>query len=130
MKLWLDDIRDPAAYGRIGWTWAKTADEAIAYLQTGEVLQASLDHDLAWEHYPWNDTGQPYTERTGYDVVCWMEENNVWPPLGTTVHSANLVGRARMEAVINKHLCPRCQGSGVCGCCNASCEYCAGTGNV
>ena len=104
MKLWLDDIRDPVLFGKTGWTWAKTADEAITLLKTGEVIKASLDHDLGVRStLGLNDYGVAPYEQTGYDVVCWMEENNVWPIEGVTVHSSNPVGRKRMEQVINKH---------------------------
>jgi hypothetical protein len=103
MKLWLDDVRDPVMYGYAGWEWVRTAKEAIELLKTGRVTQASLDHDLEWEHYPWNDNGEPYKEMCGYDVVCWMEANDVWPINGTRVHSANPVGRLRMQQVIDKH---------------------------
>lgn len=97
MNLWLDDIRDPAAHGCIGWHWVKTADEAIEALKTGEVLRASLDHDLSEAA----TLGMPAkNERTGYTVVCWMEENNVWPPRGVRVHSMNPVGKDRMVGVI------------------------------
>jgi|SRR5579859_1576071 len=106
MKLWLDDVREPWKFGAVGFHWAKTADEAIELLKTGKVTFASLDHDLAWEHYSWNDTGEPYKEKTGYDVVCWMEENNVWPKDGVVVHSMNPVGRVKMEEVIR-----RCKGN-------------------
>jgi hypothetical protein len=99
MKLWLDDIRDPVQHGHIGWVWARTAKEAIQYLQTGEVEQASLDHDLSVE----DTLGMPQGALTGYDVVSWMEENGVWPRLGTRVHSMNPAGRSRMEAVIQKN---------------------------
>jgi hypothetical protein len=98
MKLWLDDIRDPAHFGCVGWTWAKTADEAIAYLKTGEVTEASLDHDLSVEASIGSADWR--TEVTGYDVVCWMEEHNVWPRNGTRVHSMNPAGKARMEYAI------------------------------
>lgn len=97
MKLWLDDLRDPNHHGHIGWTWVKTAEEAIAALQTGTVEEASLDHDLTVEQ----TLGRFSDEPTGYTVVCWMEEHNVWPPGGTRVHSMNPVGRARMQTVIN-----------------------------
>lgn len=106
MKLWLDDIREPWKHGCLGWEWAKTADEAIALLKTGKVTEASLDHDLAPEHYcPVDKLEIPIIrgEKTGYDVVCWMEANNVWPVDGVRVHSMNPVGRARMQAVINNH---------------------------
>ena len=44
MKLWLDDTR-PAPDG---WTWAKTADEAVSLVnQHGKTItEVSLDHDL------------------------------------------------------------------------------------
>jgi hypothetical protein len=104
MKLWLDDVREPWKHGCLGWEWAKTATEAIALLQTGKVTEASLDHDLAPEHYPWSGVPLERCHGTGYDVVVWMEEHNVWPPNGVRVHSMNPVGRARMEAVIAKHM--------------------------
>lgn len=85
IKLWLDDIR-PAPKG---FTWAKTAEEAIAHLATGDVKLCSLDHDLE-------------DELTGYDVLTWMEESvakGIWyGPLPTIlVHSANPPARKRMQ---------------------------------
>lgn len=104
ISLWLDDVREPWRFGRVGWVWAKTAEEAIEILKTGRVIRASLDHDLSWEHYPWNQVNpQEYKQKTGYDVVCWMEENNVWPRRGVEVHSMNPVGRQRMQQVIDRH---------------------------
>ena len=85
MKLWLDDIR-PAPRD---FTWAKTAEEAIAHLATGDVTLCSLDHDLE-------------TDMTGYDVLEWMERSvaeGIWyGPLPTIlVHSANPPARKRMQ---------------------------------
>jgi len=99
MKLWLDDIRPPWKHGYVGWEWVKTADEAIELLKTGNVTEASLDHDLSVEATLGNPS--PH-EKTGYTVVCWMEENNVWPSR-VNVHSLNPVGRRRMMDVIQKH---------------------------
>jgi hypothetical protein len=116
MILWLDDIRDPKDHGFPDAVWAKNYWQAIAVLKTGDVVSASLDHDIgACEkctelglHV--GDMLTPETTfynncphaRTGYDVLCWMEENNVWPPEGVQVHTANPVGRARMQQVVNK----------------------------
>ncbi len=98
--LWLDDVREPWKHGFVGAEWCKTADEAIALLKTGRVERASLDHDLSEEA----TIGQPKAgEKTGYTVVCWMEENNIWPPGGVRVHSMNPVGRVRMQQVIDAH---------------------------
>lgn len=100
MMLWLDDIRPPWKYGYIGAEWCKTAEEAIALLATGKITFASLDHDLS----EMATIGQPSTgEKTGYTVVCWMEENKIWPKDGVRVHSMNPVGRARMEQVLRRY---------------------------
>jgi hypothetical protein len=98
MRLWLDDIRPPWKYGCIGWHWAKTAQEAIDALKTGKVEEASLDHDLT----ELRTLGQDDGSETGFDVVLWMEANNVWPPLGVKVHSFNPLGKQRMEKVIGR----------------------------
>ena len=99
MKLWLDDVRDPAYHGRIGYVWAKTYFEAIEYLRTGEVTIADLDHDLGIL----STLGYINKELTGYDVVTWMEMSGIWPKDGVFVHSMNPVGKRRMEQVINKY---------------------------
>lgn len=94
IRLFLDDIRVPtwAEHHRDpkDWTVVRTYEEAVELLKTGDVVEATLDHDL----------GQ---DVTGYDLVCWMEENNVWPREGTRVHSANPSGSAAMRRVIRKH---------------------------
>ena len=100
IRLWLDDVRDPAAHGRVGWLWVQTAEQAIRLLKTGRVIEADLDHDLSIEA----TLGCPKPdEQTGYTVVCWMEENDSWPENGVHVHSMNPAGRARMMQVIDRH---------------------------
>jgi hypothetical protein len=99
MRLWLDDVREPWKHGYILSEWVRTYEEAVNMLETGMITFASLDHDLSVEAA----CGQPCSEKTGYDVVCWMELHNVWPKDGVVVHSMNPVGRARMQQVIDKH---------------------------
>ena len=99
MRLWLDDIREPWKHGFLACEWAKTADRAIELLQAGEVTFASLDRDLTVRQMMGEDDG----EKTGEDVLRWMETNNVWPPGGVVVHSRNQEAKARMQAVIDKH---------------------------
>jgi hypothetical protein len=60
---------------------------------------ASLDHDLSIAA----TMGQPCRELTGYDVVLYMEEHDIWPPRGVAVHSMNPAGAARMRQVIHRH---------------------------
>jgi hypothetical protein len=94
VRLWLDDIR-PAPKG---WYWATSAEEAWDVLQGCYVTEASLDHDLG-----------DVTKWTGYDLVLalarYKEEYglNYWPLSKPQVHSANPVGRANMQAVIDRY---------------------------
>lgn len=77
---------------------AFTAPEAIELLKTGKVTHLSLDHDLG-----------PAEAGTGYDVCLFVEQKvfeksfdfkNPFVPPVMTVHSANPVGRQRMEVAI------------------------------
>lgn len=71
--------------------------------KTGRVTEASLDHDLAWDHYPQNGIEQKSNVMTGYDVCCWLEKNPQYLPQdGVTVHSMNPVGKERMKQVIDR----------------------------
>jgi hypothetical protein len=93
VKVWLDDLREAPA----GWVRVMTPEEAIELLRAGEVTELSLDHDLGL------DTEE--AERTGYGVLLWLEwqvaeERWSFPLPSIRVHSANPVGRARMERAI------------------------------
>lgn len=95
MKVWLDDRR-PAPEG---WVHAKTPDEVIDLLRSGEVEEISLDHDLGL-------VDQDGREITGYDVLTWIENE-----LGSGraafqvprihVHSANAAVYTRMTQAID-----------------------------
>lgn len=87
MKLWLDDIR-PAP---IGWTLATTAAKAIEILAVFEVEEISFDHDLGI------DGGD------GAQVAAWVEQQaatNGGTVPAWAIHSANPVGRARIQAAM------------------------------
>lgn len=119
MKLWLDDER-PAPEG---WIWVKTGQEAIAILDdlgsaTGELTHMSFDHDLADVHYDYFMAGQILAadhpmrdfaraeaakEMTGYDVLLWMAEHNVWPTKACHVHTHNVARQKAMCGVINRY---------------------------
>lgn len=85
IKIYLDDERPaPSAWIAVRWP-----EEAIALLETGEVAELSLDHDLG-------DDGHG----TGYDVILWIEEavaTRGFGPPRITVHSANSSAREKME---------------------------------
>jgi len=98
VDLWIDDVRE-CPY--IGWVWAKNYDEAIEILKTNKVRQCSIDHDLSFLQY--RNMYDPFTEKTGYDIVLWMEENDIWPEEVPIVHSHNPVGAKRMADVISNY---------------------------
>jgi hypothetical protein len=85
MKVYLDDERKtPLGWQRIYWP-----SEAIPLLESGDVEEISLDHDLGDD-----------ARGTGYDVVLWIEEavaTRGFVPPKITVHSANSSARAKME---------------------------------
>ncbi|MGO4809179.1 cyclic-phosphate processing receiver domain-containing protein [Cupriavidus sp. 2MCAB6] len=88
MKVYLDDERPTPA----GWTRAYWPSETIALLETGEVTDLSLDHDLGDDE-----------RGTGYDVILWIEEavalRDFVPPR-ITVHSSNASAAEKMRAGI------------------------------
>lgn len=85
VKVFLDDERTtPTGWIRVYWP-----DEAIALLETGQVAEISLDHDLGDDE-----------RGTGYHVVLWIEEAVVsrgFIPPKMYVHSANSSARQKME---------------------------------
>jgi len=106
IKLWVDDIRTPPDKS---WIWARSYQEAIYELSLGNVTLISLDHDLGVQkeskyiNTPHVDT----SIKTGYDVICWIEESVYYDRLDLPMmlcHSMNPVGRKRIETVINKLL--------------------------
>ena len=91
----MDDIRhDPQRYEDENEVWIiqRKAEDVIRLLKKGVVNDLSLDHDMG------------PGELTGYELLCWMEKNNIWPRGNVYVHSANPSGADKMRAVINRYL--------------------------
>lgn len=86
MKVFLDDIRTPPDKD---WVLVRYPNEVVDLILAGGVTHISLDHDLGNDDFG-----------TGYDVILWLEEqvyfDRVIPPT-ITIHSANPVGRKKME---------------------------------
>ena len=106
VKIWLDDERDPSEWlphmpwmrGRDPaiepWTWVKDAHAAVRTLESQDVDEVSLDHDLGERE----DVGE------GYDVLAWIEEKvhedeRYLPPI-LHVHTSNTGARDRMESAV------------------------------
>ncbi len=85
MKVFLDDEREAPE----GWLQVRWPDEAIGLLETGNVTEIILDHDLGDDE-----------RGTGYDAILWIEEavalRGFAPPV-IHVHSANASAREKMQ---------------------------------
>ena len=84
IRVYLDDERaTPEGWVRVYWP-----SEAIELLETGQVEELSLDHDLGDDE-----------RGTGYDVILWIEAAvalRSFTPPKIFVHSANPPARAKM----------------------------------
>ena len=94
MRVFLDDARDAPP----GWVRTYTPEGTIELLETGEVTELSLDHDLGLD--------TPEAERTGYSVLAWLEREIgegrwLFPLPVIAIHSANPPGRLRMQRAID-----------------------------
>lgn len=88
MKVFLDDERTTPD----GWVRAYWPAEVIALLESGQIEELSLDHDLGDDE-----------RGTGYDVILWIEEAvalHGFVPPRIVVHSANSSAAAKMLAGI------------------------------
>jgi hypothetical protein len=88
MKVFLDDERATPD----GWVRAYWPAEAIALLESGQIEELSLDHDLGDD-----------VRGTGYDVILWIEEAVAlrgFVPPKIVVHSANSSAAIKMRAGI------------------------------
>jgi hypothetical protein len=89
--LLIDDVRNLAAS-----VIARNYDEGIRQLLlNGPWDLLLLDHDLA-------SFDSNAVEKTGYDIMCWLEENAAYVPKEIQCVSANPVGRSRIEVVIRR----------------------------
>jgi hypothetical protein len=98
LRVWLDDLLDDRAAPE-GWIHVTTTPAAIALLQTGRVIEMSLDHDL----------GDDDAAGKGVHVVDHIAEQQItagrdlWPRDGITIHSANPAGVSQMTRGIEHY---------------------------
>lgn len=69
MRVWIDDLRDPADYGYPDAIWLKNEAEYIVFL--AECLMDDLVDDISDIHFD-NDLGEV---REGYDIFVSLEED-------------------------------------------------------
>jgi hypothetical protein len=107
-KLFLDDEREPYDSS---WDVVRSYTAFVKYIEENGVPDViSFDHDLAFEHYPFNqkDPGggkipySIYEELTGYHAAKYLIEKNLFPTLAI-VHSYNPVGAANIRDLLRPH---------------------------
>lgn len=100
-NVYMDDVRPGPFYNGHGgfapdvadwdeWITVRSINNVKEFLARGWVNKLSLDHDMGGEE-------------TGYDLVKWMVENNIWPKGQIWVHSANVVGAKNMAETIARY---------------------------
>lgn len=97
MKVWLDDEFEARKDGFEGWIHTRWPSETIELLKQGKVDVVSLDHDLA--------DVQNSQERTGYDVLTWIEEQvylHAFVPPKILLHTRNSSARDKMKLAIRQ----------------------------
>lgn len=84
------------------------------------ITHMSFDHDLADVHYAYWHIGnvecrnvddptrvaartEAAKEMTGYDVLLWMAEHNIWPTEACYVHTMNAAAQKKMCGVIDRY---------------------------
>jgi len=95
LNIYLDDIREIPNHLEGLWIPIRTAEDVIYLLKKGVVKDMSLDHDLGKDYFG-------HERLNGYELLCYMERDNLWPKGKIYVHSANPVGREKMLAVLKK----------------------------
>lgn len=111
--MYMDDVRPCPD----GWKIARTIEDAKMFLEAGLVDRCSLDHDMG-ACKPCQDKGldigdmeTPVTtfmhwcphHEDGTRLVYWMIDTGNWPQQRPVVHSANPVGRLRMQQMIARY---------------------------
>jgi CheY-like chemotaxis protein len=76
--------------------WAKTYQAGIEALASQHFDLLYLDHDLG------DFSGSGGREMSGYDVLCWLEQNMQHLPGAIQIVSSNGGGVPRMRLVIGK----------------------------
>lgn len=101
----MDDVRNAPA----GWKLTRTVEDTKLLLMAGLVDHLSLDHDMGMcdscREKILNHGGLLWCEHvpTGMALVDWMVETGHWPKFKPVVHSANPIGKMRMQMTIERY---------------------------
>jgi hypothetical protein len=106
-QLFLDDERKPYD---CTWQVVRSYDAFVADIEAnGTPTAISFDHDLCFEHYPFNETNpvadkipyEKYKEKTGYHAVQWLiATGRIKDVQHAIVHTMNPIGRTNMLTLL------------------------------
>ena len=88
MKIWLDDIREAPK----GWCHCHSVNETIRIMQTENIEELDLDHDLGDYACDGGDA---------IKLLDYCVENGIFPKV--KIHTANPVGRQNMIRMIERY---------------------------
>jgi hypothetical protein len=98
LRVWLDDDLDNRRAWE-GWVHVTTAGQAIALIDSGRVIELSLDNDLADDEL--HGQGKHVV-----DFICEQQHLHgrlLWPRDGITLHTANPDARDQMTRAIERY---------------------------
>lgn len=98
IKLWVDDIRKAPE----GWHHAKTVTEAIRVLDTMEVEEVSLDHDISMKVSVGFGDPRPFASPETFEPVARFIAAKYRPGLPITLHTASSVGADKMAWILRE----------------------------
>ena len=90
--LLIDDCRSPANYDATHT--ARTFNKGLEMIREGSWDVIIFDHDL----------GDEDPAHTGYDLMCYLEQNPEYIPKDIWICTSNPVGRVKMQALANRLL--------------------------
>ena len=97
LRVWLDDdLEDRDA--PTGWVQTTTVAQTVALLETGRVVELSLDNDLGGDEH---GEGKQVV-----DFICeqqFLYGRLLWPADGLTLHTANANARDQMARAITRY---------------------------
>lgn len=106
IRLWVDDLRDPADFGRPEFHWVKSNTEAIRVIDTygNEIDEVSLDYDIC-HTLPGDSTilkpvacAETFEATARFLVYYVLMHKELHFPV--TLHTSNPEGARKMENIL------------------------------
>ena len=96
IKLWVDDIRTEPE----GWQRARSVTEAIRILDTMEVSEVSIDHDISMKVSVGHGDPRPFASPETFEPVARFIAAKYVPGIVITLHTASSIGAEKMAGIL------------------------------